>query len=150
MEFIIDFLVNWGYWGMLVAAFLAGSFFPFSSEVVMTGLQAAGLDPFALVVYGSIGNVLGSLFNYGVGRMGKMEWIEKYLHVKQESLDKAERFMADRGAWMGFFAFIPILGSAITIVLGLTRANFFISLLSITIGKVLRYVLLVYGLSFIF
>lgn len=150
MGFIIDFLVNWGYWGMLVAAFLAGSFFPFSSEVVMTGLQAAGLDPFSLVVYGSIGNVLGSLFNYGVGRMGKMEWIEKYLHVKKESLDKAERFMAGRGAWMGFFAFIPILGSAITIVLGLTRANFFISLLSITIGKVLRYVLLVYGLSFIF
>lgn len=135
---------------MLVAAFLAGSFFPFSSEVVMTGLQAAGLDPFSLVIYGSIGNVLGSLFNYGVGRMGKMEWIEKYLHVKKESLNKAERFMADRGAWMGFFAFIPILGSAITIVLGLTRANFFISLLSITIGKVLRYVLLVYGLSFIF
>lgn len=150
MGFIIDFLVNWGYWGMLVAAFLAGSFFPFSSEVVMTGLQAAGLDPFSLVVYGSIGNVLGSLFNYGVGRMGKMEWIEKYLHVKKESLDKAERFMAGRGAWMGFFAFTPILGSAITIVLGLTRANFFISLLSITIGKVLRYVLLVYGLSFIF
>ena len=150
MGFIIDFLVNWGYWGMLVAAFLAGSFFPFSSEVVMTGLQAAGLDPFSLVVYGSIGNVLGSLFNYGVGRMGKMEWIEQYLHVKKESLDKAERFMAGRGAWMGFFAFIPILGSAITIVLGLTRANFFISLLSITIGKVLRYVLLVYGLSFIF
>ena len=150
MGFIIDFLVNWGYWGMLVAAFLAGSFFPFSSEVVMTGLQAAGLDPFSLVVYGSIGNVLGSLFNYGVGRMGKMEWIEQYLHMKKESLDKAERFMAGRGAWMGFFAFIPILGSAITIVLGLTRANFFISLLSITIGKVLRYVLLVYGLSFIF
>ena len=135
---------------MLVAAFLAGSFFPFSSEVVMTGLQAAGLDPFSLVVYGSIGNVLGSLFNYGVGRMGKMEWIEQYLHVKKESLDKAERFMAGRGAWMGFFAFIPILGSAITIVLGLTRANFFISLLSITIGKVLRYMLLMYGLSFIF
>jgi len=93
--------------------------------------------------------VLGSLFNYGVGRLGKMEWIEKYLHVKKEKLDQAERFMAGRGAWMGFFAFIPILGSAITIVLGLTRANIIISTISITIGKVLRYVLLVYGLSFI-
>jgi len=101
------------------------------------------------VIYGSIGNVLGSLFNYGVGRLGKMEWIEKYLHVKKEKLDQAERFMAGRGAWMGFFAFIPILGSAITIVLGLTRANIIISTISITIGKVLRYVLLVYGLSFI-
>ena len=135
---------------MLLAAFLAGSFFPFSSEAVMAGLQAAGLEPLPLVIYGSIGNVLGSLFNYGVGRMGKMEWIEKYLHVKQESLDKAERFMAGRGAWMGFFAFLPLLGSAITIVLGLTRANFGISILSITLGKVLRYIVLVYGLSFLF
>ena len=135
---------------MLIAAFLAGSFFPFSSEVVMSGLQAAGLEPIQLVLYGSIGNVLGSMFNYGVGRMGKLEWIEKYLHVKKESLDKAQNFMADRGAWMGFFAFLPLLGSAITIVLGLTRANIVISVISITIGKVLRYVLLVYGLSFIF
>ena len=150
MSWIIDFLMSWGYWGMLVAAFLAGSFFPFSSEVVMSGLQAAGLEPIQLVLYGSIGNVLGSMFNYGVGRMGKLEWIEKYLHVKKESLDKAQNFMAVRGAWMGFFAFLPLLGSAITIVLGLTRANIVISVISITIGKVLRYVLLVYGLSFIF
>lgn len=107
-------------------------------------------QPVPLIIYGSIGNVLGSMFNYGFGRMGKMEWIEKYLHVKKESLDKAERFMAGRGAWMGFFAFLPLLGSAITIVLGLTRANLPISIFSITIGKVLRYVLLVYGLSFIF
>lgn len=149
MSWIICFLIDWGYWGMLAAAFLAGSFFPFSSEVVMSGLQAAGLEPIQLVLYGSIGNVLGSMFNYGVGRMGKLEWIEKYLHVKKKSLDKAERFMAGRGAWMGFFAFLPLLGSAITIVLGLTRANIPISILSITIGKVLRYVLLVYGLSFI-
>lgn len=149
IDWLITFLVDWGYWGMLMAAFLAGSFFPFSSEAVMAGLQAAGLAPLPLVVYGSIGNVLGSMFNYGVGRMGKMEWIEHYLHVKKKSLDKAERFMAGHGAWMGFFAFLPLLGSAITIVLGLTRANIPVSILSITIGKVLRYVLLVYGLSFI-
>lgn len=59
MSWIIDFLMSWGYWGMLVSAFLAGSFFPFSSEVVMSGLQAAGLEPIQLVLYGSIGNVLG-------------------------------------------------------------------------------------------
>ena len=149
MEALNDILIQYGYWGMLVSAFLAGSFFPFSSEAVMLGLLAAGLAPTDLVIYGSIGNVAGSLFNYGVGRMGKTEWIERYLHVSQESLDKAERFMAGRGAWMGFFAFLPVLGSAITIMLGLMRANLPISILSITIGKVLRYVLLLYGISLI-
>lgn len=150
MDIIIDFLTGYGYWGMLLAAFLAGSFFPFSSEAVMVGLAAAGLEPWPLAIYATVGNVMGGLFNYGVGRLGKPEWVERYLHVKPESLAKAERFMAGRGAWMGFFAFLPVLGSAITIVLGLMRANFVISFISISIGKFLRYVLLIYGVSMFF
>lgn len=146
---ITDFLLNYGYWGMLIAAFLAGSFFPFSSEAVMLGLLAAGLKAEPLVVYGTVGNVMGSMFNYGVGRLGKPEWIERYLHVKKENLDRARRFMAGHGAWMGFFAFLPVIGSAITICLGLMRANLLISLTSITIGKLLRYVVLMYGVSLV-
>ena len=67
MEWIIDFLTGYGYIGMLIAAFIAGSFFPFSSEAVMVGLIATGLDPVQLMIYGTIGNTLGSYFNYGVG-----------------------------------------------------------------------------------
>ena len=145
MDGIISLLISYGYWGMFVTAFVAGSFFPFSSEAVMTGLLAAGLNPWGLIIYGTVGNVLGGMFNYGVGRMGRLEWIERYLHVKQKDLDRATRFMAGRGAWMGFFAFVPVLGSAITIVLGLMRANPIISFISITIGKFLRYVVLIYG-----
>lgn len=145
MDWIINFLTGYGYIGMLLAAFLAGSFFPFSSEAVMVGLMATGLDPWQLMIYGTIGNVLGSVFNYSVGRMGKLEWIEKYLHVKKQDLDKAERFMAGRGAWMGFFAFLPVLGSAITILLGLMRANIVISFIAISLGKIFRYIILIYG-----
>ena len=145
MDILLDFLSQYGYWGMLIAAFLAGSFFPFSSEAVMLGFMAAGLDNWPLIIYGTIGNVMGSLFNYGVGHLGRLDWVERYLHVKKKDLDKAQRFMAGRGAWMGFFAFLPILGSAITIMLGFMRSNFIISMLSITIGKLLRYVILVFG-----
>lgn len=143
MDSITNFLLDYGYWGMLVAAFLAGSFFPFSSEAVMLGLLAMGLKPVPLVVYGTIGNVGGSMFNYYIGGLGKIEWIEKYLHVKKSSLEKAEKFMDGRGAWMGFFAFLPFIGSAITILLGYSRANKAISLLSITTGKLLRYIILI-------
>lgn len=130
---------------MLLSAFLAGSIFPFSSEAVILALLAAGLDPLPLIIYGSIGNVAGSMFNYSVGRMGKTEWFERYLHISNKNMNRAKRFMGDRGAIMGFFAFIPIIGSAITVLLGLMRSNIFLSIASITIGKVLRYVLLVYG-----
>jgi membrane protein YqaA with SNARE-associated domain len=58
--------------------------------------------------------------------------------------------MAGRGAWMGFFAFVPLLGTAITIVLGLMRANIFICFFSIAIGKLLRYLLVMYGAGLFF
>lgn len=142
---MIEILIQYGAFGMFIASFLAGSFFPFSSEAVMLALMALGVNPWELILYGTAGNVLGSLFNYSIGRLGKEEWFEKYLHVTPEQMDKARRFMRGRGAYMGFFAFIPILGSAITILLGLMRANFVISFASITLGKIIRYILLIYG-----
>lgn len=142
---MIEVLIQYGAFGMFIASFLAGSFFPFSSEAVMLALMALGVNPWELILYGTAGNVLGSLFNYSIGRLGKEEWFEKYLHVTPEQMDKARRFMRGRGAYMGFFAFIPILGSAITILLGLMRANFVISFVSITLGKIIRYILLIYG-----
>lgn len=139
---MLDILVDYGPIGMLIASFIAGSVFPFSSEAVMLAMLAAGVDPWELVVTASIGNVAGSMFNYGVGRLGRLDWIEKYLHVKKDSLDRAQRFMGGHGAWMGFFAFLPILGSAISILLGLMRANIIITLISITLGKVMRYLII--------
>ena len=59
MEFFVGLLIQYGYVGMLLAAFLAGSFFPFSSEAVMVGLLAAGLSPTELCIYATIGNVVG-------------------------------------------------------------------------------------------
>ncbi len=145
MDTIIEFLTGYGYTGMFIASLLAGSVLPFSSEAVMVGLMAAGLDPWVLAFYGTIGNVLGSMFNYWVGHMGKTEWFERYLHVKPRDMERAERFMAGRGALMGFFAFLPVIGSAITILLGLMRANLLITFLAVTAGKIVRYLILIYG-----
>lgn len=147
MDSLIEILTNYGYVGMLISAFLAGSIFPLSSEVVMLALLAAGLDPWQLVIYGTIGNVLGSILNYGIGMLGRIDWIEKYLHVNKKELDRAKRFMAGRGAWMGFFSFLPVIGEGITIVLGLMRSNVAITVISVIIGKFLRYALIIYGVE---
>ena len=135
---------------MLISAFIAGSFLPFSSEAVMTGLVAAGLEPLPLLIYATIGNWAGSMFNYYVGHLGKMEWIERYLHVKPEKLEKAQQFMGKRGAWMGFVSFLPVIGTAICISLGLMRANPLITSVSVFLGKILRYVLIADGAALIF
>lgn len=149
MDTLVDILIEYGYWGMFVAAFIAGSVFPFSSEAVMAGLQLAGLSPLPLLVWGTAGNVAGSMFNYGIGRLGRMEWIEKYLHVKREKVEQTRKWMESKGAWMGVLCFLPILGSVIAVTLGFMRANPLISLISITIGKLLRYAILIYAITFI-
>ena len=139
MESLITLLTSYGYVGMRI--------FPLSSEIVMLGLMAAGLDPWTLVAYGTVGNALGSMFNYWIGSLGRIDWIEKYLHVKKKELDRAQRFLAGRGAWMGFFAFLPVIGEGITIVLGLMRANVVLTAVSVTIGKFARYALLALGVE---
>ena len=132
-------LEGYGYWGMTIAAFLAGSVFPFSSEAVMVSLQIAGLEPWPLFLSASVGNVAGSMFNYYVGRLGRLEWIEKYLHIKREKVLRTQAWMENRGVWMGTFCFLPIIGSALSVAMGYMRANPYKSFVAISIGKTVRY-----------
>ena len=140
---------SWGYWGMLVASFIAGSVFPFSSEAVLTALQLAGLEPVRLFLFATVGNVAGSMFNYCVGTLGRMEWIEKYLHVSREKVERTACSMQRYGALIGILCFLPILGSVIAVTLGFTRANPWLSLFTITVGKAARYGILIFVVSLI-
>lgn len=143
MEAIMDILEGYGYWGMTIAAFLAGSVFPFSSEAVMVSLQLAGLEPWPLFLSASVGNVAGSMFNYYVGTLGRLEWIEKYLHIRREKVLRAQAWMENRGVWMGTLCFLPIIGSALSVALGYMRANPYKSFIAISIGKTGRYAVLI-------
>lgn len=139
----MDILEGYGYWGMTIAAFLAGSVFPFSSEAVMVSLQLAGLAPWPLFLSASVGNVAGSMFNYYVGTLGRLEWIEKYLHIRREKVLRAQAWMENRGVWMGTLCFLPIIGSALSVALGYMRANPYKSFIAISIGKTTRYAVLI-------
>lgn len=146
---MLEVLESWGYWGMLVSSIIAGSVFPFSSEAVLTALLLAGLDPFRLFVAATVGNVVGSMFNYVVGTFGRMEWIERYLRVDPEKVRRTSAWMERYGAWIGVLCFLPIVGSVIAVTLGFARANPWLSLLTITIGKVARYALLIFVVGMI-
>jgi len=132
---------------MLIAAFIAGSVFPLSSEVVLTALMLAGLNPLYLFIAASIGNIGGSMFNYGIGSLGRMEWIERYLHVPAEKVNRTATWMQRYGAWIGLLCFLPIIGSVIAVTLGFTRANPWLSLLTIAIGKAARYAIVIFAVS---
>ena len=147
MEALQQALIDYGYWGMLLSAILAGSVVPFSSEMVMLGLLAAGLEKWPLIIWATVGNVLGAILTYYMGRLGRIDWIEKYFHVKKEKLDKTQLWLQGKGAWVAFWGFIPVFGNVLLIALGLMRSNIPITFSSMTAGKFLRYVLLAYGIS---
>lgn len=147
MDAVLDFLTSFSYGGMAVGAFIAGSVFPFSSETMLAALQLAGLKAWPLFLSATVGNVLGSMFNYWIGSMGRLEWIETYLHVKREKVESTQRWLQGRGAWMEFLCFLPVLGSALSVTLGYMRSNLWLTLLSITAGKALRYAVVIWAVK---
>ena len=144
---MIEILQDFGYAGMFVASFLAGSVFPFRSEAVMTALSLAGLNIWALLAYSTVGNTLGGMFNYGIGRLGNEDWMYRLFRFEEERVTKAKKWVRSYGAWMGLLSWIPIIGSVITVSMGLLRVNFSAALLATFLGKFLRYLVLTAFLS---
>ena len=56
---MLEGLAEYGYWGLLLASFLAATILPFSSEVVFAALITAGADIWLSVLYATIGNAAG-------------------------------------------------------------------------------------------
>lgn len=145
MDSLIQFFMEWGYVGIFLSAFLAGSIVPFSSELVVVALAQAGLSPLWCVVWATAGNTLGGVTCYYIGRLGKTEWIERYLRISHERIEKTRAFLHGRGAVMALFVALPYVGDAIAVVLGLMRSNVWITTLAMMVGKAVRYIAVIYA-----
>ena len=73
MDIFLQLLTDWGYFGMFLSAFLAGTILPFSSEAVLLACVGLGLDPIWSTIATTAGNVLGGLTCYWIGHLGKMD-----------------------------------------------------------------------------
>mgnify|MGYP000056774988 FL=1 len=143
----IQLLIEWGLPGLFISALLAGSIVPFSSELVLVALVKLGLPPALCVLSATLGNTLGGMPCYYMGRLGRIDWIEKYFKVKKEKVDKMVNFLQGKGALMAFFAFLPAIGEVISIALGFMRSNIWLTVASMFAGKLIRYILLLYVLE---
>lgn len=146
---MLDGLAEYGYWGLLLASFLAATILPFSSEVVFAALIAAGMDIWTSILYATAGNALGGATCYYLGRMGKTEWLERWFKIKPAKIEKTIEWMSGKGAVMGFFGFMPVVGDVMLVALGFMRANIPVAMLTMTAGKFLRYLLIGFGTEMI-
>lgn len=85
---MIEGLFDYTLWGLFLASFLAATVVPFSSEALLTFLIINGTDAYTAVLLATAGNFLGGMSSFAIGYMGKWEWIEKYLRIKRESIEK--------------------------------------------------------------
>ena len=135
----MEYLIGYGYIGVFIASFLSATVLPFSSEVVLAGVLLAGSSYWPTMIAAITGNFLGGMTCYWLGMAGKIEWIKKYLKMNTDRLLKIQNRLKDKGAWVGFFSFLPGIGDFILVGLGFLRANGLITALSMLLGKALRY-----------
>jgi membrane protein YqaA with SNARE-associated domain len=128
-----------GYLGLFFASFLAATVVPFSSEAILSGMLVAGYNPVISLIVASLGNWLGGLTSFGIGWMGKTEWITRVLKIEPSKIDIAHRYISGKETWISLFCWLPVVGDVFAVALGVLRANFWLTATGMLIGKTLRY-----------
>lgn len=129
--------------GLFFAALAAATVLPMQSEAALVALLLADRYPdWLLVAVASLGNVLGSVVNWLIGR-----GIEGYRHrwwfpVGPVSLDRAQAWYRRFGKWTLLLSWVPVVGDPLTVVADLAREPLPIFLVLVTLAKVGRYVVL--------
>lgn len=121
---------------------------PVQSEIVLSALiYSQKHSVVLLVIVATIGNVLGSLINYYIGKYIMHFKDRKWFPADNKMLNRANGFYKKYGVWSLLLAWTPFLGDPLTIVAGIFRTNIYLFLTLVTIGKAGRYIVLAMALE---
>ena len=129
----------WGLWGLFLGTFLAATVVPFSSDVLYIAVLQMTSAPWACLAVGSLGNWLGSLTTFGIGWLGRWEWIEKWFKVDRAKLEKQKVYVDRYGVWLALLSWVPFIGDVFAIALGFYKTNPWLTALLLLVGKTLRF-----------
>ena len=131
-QIIIDIMNQFGYLGIMFLIAIENIFPPIPSEVILTfgGFMTtySELTIIGIIIFSTIGALLGALVLYLVGRLLKKERlmalakgkVGKALRFKPEDIEKADNWFTKKGTKAVFFCrCIPIVRSLISIPAGM-------------------------------
>jgi membrane protein YqaA with SNARE-associated domain len=128
------------YFGLFGAAFLSATVFPFQSEVILFGmLMAEHYHVVLLVLFASLGNILGSCINWFLGRFIAHFENRRWFPLSKAKMARAEGWYRQYGRWSLLLSWVPIIGDPLTIVAGVLREPFPVFLALVAIAKTARY-----------
>ena len=141
-----DFWQTHALWLMFASAFLSATVLPGNSEIIFIVLAIPKLtlgtwlstDIFLLIFMATLGNGLGSLTTYGIGR-----WLPQFRPKNHRTLwvmKQLQRY----GSLTLLLSWLPIVGDLFCALAGWLRLNFIASCFFIFLGKLVRYVALLF------
>jgi membrane protein YqaA with SNARE-associated domain len=128
------------YASLFAIAFIAATILPVQSEAVLAGLLGLSTEPWwALLTVATLGNTLGALVNWLMGRGIEHYRDSRWFPVKPTQLQRGEVLYKRWGRWCLFFSWLPIVGDAFTVLAGVLREKLWIFVLIVGAGKLARY-----------
>ena len=150
VEVVIDFLQDYGYWGMLLLSFLSGSVIPIASEALFVVLLGVGLNAMWLIVVATVGNTLGGITCFMLGYLTDKQTVQRVFSISDKKMERADSLIQKYGYWAAVLSFMPIIGEAILVALGIMRVDKYKVAIVMAIGKFARYAFVAisyYGIS---
>ncbi len=130
-----------GLFGLFASAFLSATLLPGSSEVALIALLALGKhDPVLLVAVATVGNVLGSVVNWALGRWLSHFSGRRWFPIDERAYARAAGWYNRFGVWSLLLAWVPVIGDPLTAVAGALRVPLMRFVVLVTLGKAARYV----------
>lgn len=147
---ILDLLNDYGYVAIFLLMMMENIFPPIPSEVILTFggfLSVYGsLNFYWVIIFATLGAVLGSLCLYAVGFLIGKDRLEqiidsklgRILHLKREDVQKADDWFARYDWQVVFFGrCIPLVRSLISIPAGLAKMNGYVFILLTSLGTLI-------------
>jgi membrane protein DedA with SNARE-associated domain len=122
-----SFLTSAGYGALILFAFLEACCIPISSEITFgfAGVLAfqGHLNLVLVIIIGTLAELAGSFTSFSIGRWGGRPLVDKvgkYVLITRTDVDRAERFLAGKGAWaVPVGRMLPVIRAFTSIVAGL-------------------------------
>ena len=128
------------YIGLFVVSFLAATLLPGGSEIALTtALASTDKSVTLLIAFATIGNVLGSLVNWVLGRYFNHLQDRSWYPIKPHQMVRAEQWYRKYGRWSLLLSWAPIIGDPLTLISGVFREPLLSFVILVTIAKLTRY-----------
>ena len=150
----MEYFADLGYIGLFISCFLAATFvIPFSPEVILGILILKGFNLQLTIIIATIGNWMGGMTSYFIGRIGDWKKIEKYFKIKKEKVNTFKKRIDKWGSVLAFFTWFPLGGDILALSLGVFKVDVYKVSIWMLIGKFFRFVvsaiIIYYGIDLI-